>query len=120
MIKVHTCPICSNKYRVIVDPKTNEKIPHTRCPYNGCKSYTILEPSTSETYINNIMYKYRELVGKSFALGVDGTQRANEVVIDVQGDGSVIMIDRIEYLPVRLTAKQFEVYLQAAENYENA
>ena len=120
MVKLYTCPTCNTKQRIIVDPRTNETIPNTRCVSHSCKSYTVTEPCTSETYINNIVHKYRRLVGKYYALGVDGTDVTDEVVIDVQPDGSVILVDRVDYLPVRLTAKQFEVYEEAAKNAQNA
>lgn len=119
MIRIYTCPICNNKYRVIVDHKTNIEIPSTRCPYNGCPSYHIQEPSDSPDYIKNIVDKYTELVGKFYRLSADGTGYEVETIIDVQGDGSVILVDRVEYLPLRLTAKQFEVYRKAAQLLNN-
>ena len=118
MIKIYTCPVCNGTQRIIVDPKTNKNIPYTRCLYHGCKSYHIEMDSTSQEYIDNIVSKYEELLGKHYKLGIDGTKPGPETVIDVQEDGSVILVDRVEYLPVRLTAKQFEKYRALSETYE--
>lgn len=112
MIKQYTCPVCKGLQRIIVDPKT------TRCAFNGCSSYHCTISSTSDEYINNICTKYNELVGTYHNLGADGSELAGEVVVDVQYDGSVILVDRVEYLPIRLTAKQFEVYIQQAERLD--
>lgn len=115
MIKLYTCPVCNGVQRIIIDNKTNKPLKTTRCAFNGCPSHQAKILSSSHEYINNVCDKYTELVGKHYKLGADGTQKANEVVVDVQYDGSVIMVDRIEYLPLRLTAKQFEVYVQQAD-----
>lgn len=116
MIEVYTCPICGGKQRVLIDDKTNKPIPHTRCVYNGCKSYDI--PVKSNEQYCEAVDAYRKLIGKNFRLSVDGKSGYREVVIDVQNDKSVILVDRADYLPVRLTSKQFEVYQDACKEYE--
>ena len=118
MIKQYTCPVCKGLQRIIVDPKTSKPLKTTRCAFNGCPSHKAITPSTSDEYINNVCDKYNELVGTYHNLGADGSELAGEVVVDVQYDGSVIMVDRVEYLPIRLTAKQFDIYVQQAERLD--
>lgn len=119
MIELYTCPVCKGVQRILVDTETNKPASHIRCAYNGCKSYHIEMDSTSQEYIDNIVSKYQELLGKHYHLSLDKRQPGPETVIDVQADGSVILVDRAEYLPLRLTAKQFERYRTLSETYES-
>lgn len=119
MIESYTCPVCKGVQRILVDTETSKHASHMRCAYNGCKSYHIEMDSTSQEYIDNIVSKYQELLGKHYPLSLDSRQPGPETVIDVQADGSVILVDRADYLPLRLTAKQFEKYRTLSEIYES-
>lgn len=65
MIKIYTCPVCKGLQRILVDTETSKHASHIRCAYNGCKSYRIEMDSTSQEYIDNIVSKYQELLGKA-------------------------------------------------------
>lgn len=70
MIKLYTCPVCKGVQRILVDTETNKPASHIRCAYNGCKSYHIEMDSTSQEYIDNIVSKYQELLGKEYSVMV--------------------------------------------------
>jgi hypothetical protein len=107
MIQIYTCPVCGGQQRILVD-KDGKPISKTRCLHNGCKSYTP-EKVSEEQHLESLEL-YEKLVGKKYNMRPDGQDKSWEVVVDVQSDKSVILVDRIEYLPLRLTEKQFRLY----------